>query len=49
MELIADVAADGQTEVSVLLPHRVVSGIAAVAARPYVGPHRRLRPANCRT
>ena len=26
MELIADVAADGQTEVSVLLPHRVVSG-----------------------
>ena len=26
MELIADVAADGQTEVSVLLPHRVVAG-----------------------
>ena len=27
MELIAEVAADGQTEVSVLLPHRVFSGI----------------------
>jgi amino acid transporter len=26
MELIADAAADGQTEVSVLLPHRVVAG-----------------------
>ena len=44
MELVAEAAADGQTEVSVLLPAPCVRGaLAADAARPHGGPHRRLR------